>query len=476
MSDNYTELPLSVSAGEARTPFISDVELVNLMVVKSPPGSVRPFYIENALMPTGALSGGSGLITGVVIHSGLVWYVRNATLYAFDGQNSAISIGNVSSGFWYMTGAGPGRIFLCNGAGSHYVATTSAVTSVTTPQTLGRCTSQDGYVIAIRPGTDEFYVSNLDDATTWGALNYSTFDAMPDELYDVKSIGQKLVLFGRDHIEFWYNAGAAAFPFVRSSPGVEKVGVMGCVADVDGVAYFVGKAGRVYALVGYQAQLISSDWVERDLGALNKNSSFGTTYFYRGQTFYVPHTNQSTRQLVYSITNGAWHRLTPALAGSINIVGGGNLTNPISHTDQVWVGVNYIGTTGLTSGLSGLSGDTFLTGETVGGNAVSLPRTIVLPPQDGGGHRLFEFELELVAATAIYGIDFGDLTPVPTVEYETSDDGGVTFYSHGTRPMSDQRKRFHRCGSFHRRTRRLTFLSTGRVALESIRARLEMGL
>lgn len=473
----WVDLPLAVTEGESGSRFVSDAELVNMYLAPSPPGSRRPYTVMAAPAHEGALGAGSGSIRGLTVHGDYVWYVRNTTLRRYDGT-TITSVGTVSgSNPVQMVGAGANKIVIVDGGGNEYVATTGATAAITPPAgDFGGVTYQDGYTIATRVGTDEFYISNLDDPTTWGALSFSTADALSDTLVGCMSINRELYLFGKRHIEIWQNTGASPFPFSRVQPGLVERGVfaVGSIAKNESSVFFLGDDMRVYRMDGYRVTPISTEWVERKFLGIQESRTYengnvttaidvrGSIHAIAGQQFYSLSVNNFV--MLYSITTGTWH-VRSLSSGVLRYADTVNYTSS-GGSKYVFVGLN--------TGDAGLGSDVYqlVDGDHGHEGATNFAvYTLVLPAFDGGGRRVFESELELSCS----------LGKSVSIELSYSDDGGVTYVTHGAdNYTTGNRYRWHRLGSFYRRIHKFTITATsktfaGSFAIESVRARIEVG-
>lgn len=190
-----------------------------------------------------------------------------------------------------------------------------AVSTVVPPAGSFRdVTYQDGYTIYSRDGTDEFYISALDDPTTIGALDFSTADALPGDIVGLISDHRELVIFKEGSIEFWANTGGT-FPFSRSQPGVAEVGCMArsTIRKYGNAVYWVGSDAHVYRMGGYQPQRISV--VDNgggcavditSVGISSQEALFGSIISVRGTTHYTIGVDGGDYVCAYDIERGIW--------------------------------------------------------------------------------------------------------------------------------------------------------------------------
>jgi hypothetical protein len=344
---------------------------------------------------------------------------------------------------------------------------------------------QNGYSVYTRSGTDEWYVSSLDDPTTIGALDFTTADAQAGNIIGCASVNNQVVILKETTTEFYDNVGGSGFPFQRSQPGVIERGcyAAGSIAkhDVGGVGslYFVGDDLRVYALRGYQAIRVSTPWIERRIRALlpyglSATNTRASTYTYEGHSYYflsidsLGGTLQRATHLCLNIDTGLWHERISPLSGSSRVKYIGIVSWPSGATFQ-----NYAACNNPTSGsIYWLPGsDYFDLGGTFNdaGASSQTSRVMTLPPVLSGGRRAFMAELAMEAETA---------GAASTIDLQWADDGSSTYTTTGSHNGDGTASvvRWQRLGSFRKsRSLRFTLATNSRVAITGVRARIEGG-
>ncbi len=131
----------------------------------------------------------------------------------------------------------------------------------------------DGYFCFADPGTDQFYLSAIDDGTALDALDFSSADSSPDDIVTIKASHRQLWLFGELSTEIWINSGGADFPFVRYQSYTLDIGCVGKHAAINAAdtLFWIGQTengrGIVYMASGNQPQRVSTTAVEEALKA-----------------------------------------------------------------------------------------------------------------------------------------------------------------------------------------------------------------
>jgi len=170
---------------------------------------------------------------------------------------------------------------------------------------------QDGYFIvtgAIGDRDDAFTVSNIDDATTFNALDFAYAENAPDAIVNVVSDHGQLWLFGTKTVEVFWNSGNVDFPFERNSGALIEEGCLDgkTVAQSDNSVFWVRPDRAVLRSAGGVAQVISTREIQEALTA--ETVKFGLAFTDKGHKFYAVTTDKSS--YCYDITTGVWHERT----------------------------------------------------------------------------------------------------------------------------------------------------------------------
>lgn len=467
MGDQWVDLPLPLGNDISFSTQASDAQLVGFMLRKNEIGAQRQVSIIPSPGLTSKITTGSGDMRGMIVHGSYAWYVRGTQLYRISGGVATLI--NTVAGTYpvQMVGAGVNQIFVVDGDGNEYVATAGAVTAVAPPAgNFSDCTYMDGYTICIRDGTDEFYISNLDDPTTFGALNFSTADAVSDVLVACYVHNRELFLVGKKHTEVWVNTGAASFPFTRASPGVIDIGTVypGSMAHLGTTLFFVGTDQCVYRLDGYTPVKISTPYIELAIKGMGADARYmrASAYSDEGQSFYAISVDitGTTGVYVYGIQEGVWHSRTH---------GGGSAGAYVDVARYSAAATYSLVYAAIRSNLGSLvTGIYSLDPAAINDDtSIAQSRFIVLPQFEAGGRRVFEHELEVRAQPSA---NAGSVT----LSFRDSPSAG--YSNHSTITAGSGRIAFPRCGSFIQRSHKLVFVLSDGLEIDAIRARIEVGL
>lgn len=78
------------------------------------------------------------------------------------------------------------------------------------------CEYVDGYFIVNQPNTKTFWISQIEDGTTWNALDFGTKIGSVDNIASLIAFSGYLGLIGdTNSAELWGDSGSATFPFAR---------------------------------------------------------------------------------------------------------------------------------------------------------------------------------------------------------------------------------------------------------------------
>lgn len=183
----------------------------------------------------------------------------------------------------------------------------------------------DQFFLFTQPDSRHWYTSPsdfTDEATTpFDSLYIASKTSSPDTIIALSVLGQTIWLFGRNSTEFWYNSGAADFPFARV-PGVTAE--VGCISPysvakspdsgdaVNGKIFWLGRDRGGYARIymGQQQLAVPISTFAVDLALQSYgdlSNAIGSCYQQRGHQFYVLTLPDAGKTWVYDATVGMWH-------------------------------------------------------------------------------------------------------------------------------------------------------------------------
>jgi hypothetical protein len=255
---------------------------------------------------------GTGPIRGIHRMVNDLYVVSGNELYRVPHTLNAVLVGEIKGwGNVFMT-TNETHVLIVTGQSWSYAADTDNIFQIAETDMVGAL-YQDGYGILGKRGTEQFYISDLDDLTSWTATEFSSADALADPLVGILSLQRRLMILGRDSTEWWSNIGAADFPFARDSGGFAEIGCKapGSVVKAGNAGYWLGHDGglggyQVYRSQGYQPAPITKAGISKVIEELtDPDDAWGFAYTQEQHTFYV--LSFSKKTIVFDLSTGLWH-------------------------------------------------------------------------------------------------------------------------------------------------------------------------
>jgi hypothetical protein len=268
----------------------------------------------------------------------------------------------------------------------------------------------DGYGIVHAEFSKKFWLSGLNDFSSWDELDVQTQEAYPDNIYAILADHRELWVFGDQTIEVYRNEGDADVVFRTDPSAFIDMGIQATWSATKlpqtGPAWIGGDyRGRpiAYRASGFTPTRISTHGVEQAwAGYSTVSDAIGWVETWHGHTFLVFTFPTANATWVYDLTTKMWHE-----RGS-----GANLDRHRGRCHVFVFGKHFVGdhTTGTIHELSlDLSQE----------NGLDITRMRTAPHIARERDRIFYHRLELE-------IESGGV-PNPEFALEVSDDGGRTF-------------------------------------------------
>lgn len=170
----------------------------------------------------------------------------------------------------------------------------------------------DGY-FACSTDSKKWIVSNLNDGTSWDALDFSTAEADPDPIVAPITHNNQIYLTGSETTEGYVNIGGAGFPFQRNNVFLDK----GCYAPFSLIstnqAFFMIGGGTnerpgIWQFSGGGFTKISTIVIDEAINDYSDNvleAAFSISWASKGQ-YYVAFIF-TDRAFIYNMSTGLWH-------------------------------------------------------------------------------------------------------------------------------------------------------------------------
>ena len=277
----------------------------------------------SALRPCAGLSlfatvGGGSIRNGISSTSGRMFVVSGQDFYEVFADGTSTDHGSLNTQVGRVSIAeNKFEIIVVDGQDGWIFTkatdTWTQITSVNFP-TCSTVTYQDGYFIVVEEGTQNFYISGINDGLSWGALDFTSVESSPDDLLSVISDNGNLWLLGNRSVEVYQNTGNATFPFERIAGAIIQTGCAGkyTVQKFDNTIVWLGVdeqgQGVVWRANGYQVQRISTQAIEQLISDSDDfTDSFAFVYHERGHVFYCLQIRNRETTLCYDGSTGQWH-------------------------------------------------------------------------------------------------------------------------------------------------------------------------
>jgi len=221
-----------------------------------------------------------------------------------------------SSGIVQMATNGT-YMMIIDGDAGYYVSGTT-VTQITdtdfpTPSSL---TYQDGYFIVTSADTGRFYISALNDPSSWNALDYTSAEGLPDKAVRAFMLHREMIVFGEESTEPFQNTGASDFPFARIN-GIfieTGLGAVNAVCKMDNTAFWMAEDFTIRRMSNDTPVIISPEVLNALIsGYERKDDIFAYAYKDRGNAFAVFTSPSENKTWVYNAATNAFHQWSSGL-------------------------------------------------------------------------------------------------------------------------------------------------------------------
>lgn len=202
------------------------------------------------------------------------------------------------------------------------------------------CLYLDGFFIVNDANMDNFYISALEDPTSWNALDFEAAAVAPDNALAIAATESLLWIIGDETAQAYYNSGNPDFPYQIVLNATQETGILApqSIAESDDGIFYLAttpEGGRfVYQIQGTAGRVISMDEQEAFLDTVtDPTDAYAFIYKQAGKSFYVLQLSattgpnaRSSSTLVYNIKARSWET-RELLDGTAWRVGGHGILN-----------------------------------------------------------------------------------------------------------------------------------------------------
>jgi hypothetical protein len=200
------------------------------------------------------------------------------------------------------------NFYCCNGG--RIITTTvsgtpSQITAVGAPTAATHLQFLDGYILATN-GSNTMYWSDVNNGSSWNALNFASAAGSPDVIRALKVFNREIYLLGERSIEVWENDGST--PFGRIPGGFIESGCSSpyAIIEDENSLYWLDENRRLVRFTGKSVERLSTKF-DRELQGLSKVSdAIAQKIQIDGYVFFVFSFPFDGRTLVYNQTVDDW--------------------------------------------------------------------------------------------------------------------------------------------------------------------------
>lgn len=419
----------------------------------------------------GAIDGATAIVwrtpTSVsAIHAPTIWLmggslvnvtnqIYRATLNVALPSSFTISTGGATTDQFKFTTQNAGQYLVFKNttdAWVLYAGTAQKITSTNYPQsTVPGIVNLDDTVY-VMDAAGVIYGSNLSTPFVWSSLNFITADYESDLGIAIAKYQNYLVAFKSTSLQFFYDAGRyPGSPLLPDKNATSRVGCASAafIVPMDNTLVFMARTeqrGNYIAMLnGFMPTKISTPDIDRILDSwLPATSDTAFSIRVNGHDFYLITLGGRDITLAFDFIEKRWHiwrtGATPAKFRASNYATDGL----IDYLQDMALGIVYSVSPVIYQDNSA---------------AITLSATGV--KVDGGTN-----ERKFCSSLTVIG-DRQSSTSPNTATVSWSDDDEVTFSSGVSVDLTTARPRVNRCGSFRRRTHRITHAANNPFRVEA---------
>ncbi len=321
----------------------------------------------------------------------------------------------------------------------------------------------DGFFAINDANSDAYYLSALEDPTSWNALDFDNAAVAPDRALAVIATESTLWVLGDETCEAYYNSGNAAFPFEINLSATQQVGIAAgqAVASLDGVIRFLATTPQgglfIWEINGLQGRKISTDEIENALSIRDISNAYAFAYTQGGRGFWVLQTAPDEPTLVFNVQAQAWET-RDLLGGEAYRLAGHGIIGQTNYAGSRLANVVYR-----------LDLDSY---QDDGGELLRLRRTQIHHQND---HLIDWWEIVVDGEKG----STTDPTADPIVRLRYSDDGGNVWSDYLEEPLGragerEARAVFRNLGSSRRRIYEVSYTGDQFISLYAAYARVSL--
>lgn len=345
------EILLATESSVSRAPELSNAKLLNFFVERQSVESKGQAPLFGAPGAVPVVTAGTGPYRGGWNFNGVAYYVSGTQLWKVTagGVASLAATGIGGSSPVGMSDNGT-QMCIVNGAQGYIYTVDDGLTLITSPAfyPADTVTFMDGYFIFDRKGTNEWFLSALYDGLAYNGLDFATAEGQPGFVRATKQNLQLLFIFCSGHIELWYDAGTADFPFQRYAGGIINYGTESpyAIIEQDGALFFLGSDHVFYRLQANVPIRVSTHPIEHEIQeAPEITDAFCMTWSIEGHKMVSLTLPSGPVTMCLDISTGKWHHRN-SVDSNFKDLGAWRFSTVLAIYDEIFVGDSLSGQLG----------------------------------------------------------------------------------------------------------------------------------
>jgi hypothetical protein len=284
--------PMGRQEGEAKSRSVSIEGLINGYFETIPEGKEpAPVYGSPGLTLFKAL--GAVRPRGYIVMQDVLYVLAGTVLYQVASNGDLTSRGTGVTGTEVVTMAtdGVNIVIVTPTSGEIYVygSVGPAFGPVTDPDAPAASAVAwvDGYFVFSEAGSDRFFISALNDPTSYDALDFASAEWRPDNLVAPIVQRRTLYLFGQSTLEGQFNTGDE-FPFQRVTNIAVDVGLIGANAatTTNETIFWIAEDKTVRRLDSDTPTVISTYTIGREIASwADQSLTIASSYVFENHLF-----------------------------------------------------------------------------------------------------------------------------------------------------------------------------------------------
>lgn len=264
---------------------------------------------------------------GMVGNDTGLYIVAGNVVGSYNAAGALLTSGAIGTGEGLVGMAlNPTQVLVVDGSAGYVFAPATGVTTTigaSFPNGAKTAAYCNGFGICELPGTNQFFVSNLNDFLTWNGLSFAAAVQAIDGILAVDTLGGLLIPMSAGHVEFWQNVGASPEPFqyIQNSASMYGLGAINSrvhcgdsllyLARTNGGSFQNSTGGyQIAKIKGYSVSVVSNTDVDNILQTIARTSTLAdcTAYSYLENEHLFAQFNFPTanRSLLLDTTTGFW--------------------------------------------------------------------------------------------------------------------------------------------------------------------------